>query len=322
MRVPAKPTTSVPARCLVTAFLVAACSAPVASPPPAEPYDAFSPVEVKVKSDPDWLAVGFGSLWVKRPEGSVDRIDPASGSILEEIAIHEPRPEACHGLGTGADSVWTCDAQDLVRIDPATNEVVETVAVGKILGQGRLVRAADRIWVLTGNGDRLIGVDEADGSMSDPIALPVACNDLGAAADVVYVACEREDRVLRVDPASGAVTAASTIDGPTWVSAAEGGVWVSGAKDVYRLDPVTLSTAITVPGMATGYLGSIWADADGLWVRKVDPFLTKVTDSGAIARIISADLESGGDVVVDGGHVWASVLDDRLLIRLDIAPEG
>ena len=165
-------------------------------------------------------------------------------------------------------------------------------------------------------------MNEADGSLSEPIALPAACNDLGATGDIVYVACERADRVLRVDPATRSVTAEVTIDGPTWVSAAPSGVWVSAIADLLRVDPVSLATAATVPNLGTGNLGAIWADAGGVWVRKVDPFVSRVDASGAITRVISAPFGSGGDILVEGGHLWVTDFDDRLVIRLDVPPDA
>ena len=301
---------------------IAACAAPstpVATPPPAEPYTAFAPLEVKVLSDPDWLAAGFGSVWVKRPEGFVSRVDPATGTITSEIEVHPTSADQCGGVGPGMDAMWSCSANDLVRIDPATDTVVGTVAAGKIPGQGRLARAAGRIWVLAGDGDRLVGVTEADGSVSEPIALPVACSDLGAAADIVYVVCERADRVLRVDPASRAVAAEATLTKPTWVSATPGAVWVSADQDLVRLDPATLATCLVVRGLGTGERGTIWADEAGVWVRRIDPFLARVDGtSGAVTRVISAPFESGGDVIVDGAYLWATDFDARMLVRLEI----
>jgi len=305
-----------------TALAACAPTAAPATPPPAESYTAFSPVELKVKSDPDWLATGFGSVWLKRPEGFVDRIDPVSATVIQEIQVHEERPEACDGVGSGAINLWTCDSNDLVGIDPANNEVVTTVPAGKIPAQGRIVTAAGRMWVLAGDGDRLVGIQESDGSMSEPIVLPVACHDLGAHAEAIYVVCERGDRILRVDPATGAVTAEVTITKPSWVSAAASGVWVSAEQDILRLDPVTLATSVTVPGMGTGSLGAIRADDGGVWVRRADPFLARIDATGSIARVISAPFRTGGDVLVDGDHVWATSIDDRLVIRLEVPTGG
>jgi hypothetical protein len=302
----------------VAVLLAGACAAQPATPPPAEPYTSFEPAEVKVKSDPDWLAAGFGAIWLKRPEGFVDRIDAATATVAAEIRVHDTGAEPCEGIGTGGSSVWACDSGDLVGVDPGTNDIAERVAAGKIAVQARLVAGGGRIWVLAGGGDSLVGIDEATGAIGDPIVLPAACNDLGAAADVVYVVCEAADRVIRVDTTSRAVSAEAEVDGPNWVTADASGVWISAGNDLLRVDPVSLKTAVTVPGMGTGQLGSIWADAAGVWVRKRDPFLSNVQPDGAIRRVISAPFQTGGDVLGLGDDIWVTAIDDRLVIRLTV----
>jgi hypothetical protein len=305
----------------VAVIVVAACAGQPATPPPAEPYTSFAPAEVKVKSDPDWMVTGFGSVWVKRPQGFVDRIDAQATTVAAEIRVHETGDAPCEGIGSSASAIWACDTGDLVRVEPATNDTVAPIPAGKIAVQGRLVAASGRIWVLTGDGDQLAGVDEASGEVGDPIGLPVACNDLGAFAEVIYVVCEGADRVLRVDLTTRSVTAQAEINAPNWVSAAGSGVWVTAGDDLLHVDPVSLKTIDTVPGLGTGQFGSIWANASGVWIRKFDPFLTYVDASGAIHHTIIAPFKTGGDVVGDGQHLWVSAIDDQLVIRLDV-PAG
>jgi hypothetical protein len=117
------------------------------------------------------------------------------------------------------------------------------------------------------------------------------------------------------------VTAEAEVDGPNWVTAAGSGVWVAAGSDLLRIDPVSLKTVQPVPGMGTGQLGSIWADASGVWVRKFDPFLTNIDPAGSIRRTISAPFKTGGDVVRDGDHLWVTSIDDRLVIRLEVPAE-
>ena len=303
------------------ALLIGACAAAApASPPPPEAYTAFAPVELKVMGQPDWLAAGFGSIWVKREDGMVSRIDPATATITAEIEADTTSPENCNGIGVGADGIWSCSFQDLVRLDPETNQVDATFPAGKVHGQGRLVGAAGRIWVLAGQGDQLVGLAEADGSLSAPITLPAVCNDLGAAADIVYVVCDAAGRVLRVDPASATVTADVSIPGPAGVSAAPSGVWVAGRDGLRRLDPTSLATTLTVDGVVAGWLEGIDADETGVWVRRFDPFLTRIdAATGAQTRVISAPFENGGDVLVDGDHLWVSD-PANVVLRLDVPP--
>ena len=307
----------------VLAFAVGACGAarqPTPPPPPAEAYSAFAPVELKVRGQPDWLAAGFGSVWVKREDGMVSRIDPATATVSAEIEADTTSPENCNGIGIGADAIWSCSFQDLVRLDPETNQVAATYPAGKVHGQGRLVQAAGRIWALAGQGDQLVGVAEADGSLSAPITLPAVCNDLGAAADIVYAVCEGTDRVLRIDPTNATVTADVSIPGPASVSAASSGVWIAAQDGLLRLDPTSLATMLTVDGVVAGWLEGIHADDTGVWVHRFDPFLTRIdAATGAQTRVISAPFENGGDVLVDGAYLWVSD-PANVVLRLEIPP--
>jgi hypothetical protein len=291
---------------LVVGLIATGCTAAPPSPPPAEPYTDFAPVELKVTGQPDWMVAGFGSIWVKRETGKVSRIDPATAEVTAEIEADTTSPDHCNGIGVGTDAIWSCSFHDLVRIDPETDAVIATIPTGKIHGQGRIVHAAGRMWVLSGEGDQLVGVAEADGSVSDPIALPVACGDLGAAADVVYAVCPQAGRVLRVDPATATVTADVEVPDPAHVSAAASGVWVAGEDALRRLDPDSLETQLTLDGVVATWLGAIKADDDGVWVLRLDPYLTRIDGTtGGQTRVISGP-DHGGDVVTEGDHLWVS----------------
>jgi outer membrane protein assembly factor BamB len=303
---------------IVIAGLVGACGASPASPPPSEPHTAFAPLEVKVIGGPDWLVSTAGSLWVKRDDGHVNRIDPASGDVEAEIVTRITSTDGCNGLGVSAGAVWTCSASDLVRIDPETNEVTGTIPVGKVFSQGRLVEAAGQIWVLIGKGDQLVGVATDDNTPGTPVALPVPCTDLAVADGVVYANCTDADTVLRFDPASGSVTAKATVQDPMQISAASGAVWVAGADGLVRLDPESLAVKMTVPGFAPGWGGGIRAGAADVWVRESSPFLTRVdAATGASTRIVSAPY-GPGDVLVEGDRVWTSDNEGSVLVRLTI----
>jgi hypothetical protein len=84
----------------------------------------------------------------------------------------------------------------------------------------------------------------------------------------------------------------------TWVSAAESGVWLSVGNDL-----------------------SIWADAAGVWVRKREPFLSKVRPDGSIGLVVSAPFQTGGDVIGTGDDIWTTAINERLVIRLRVPPE-
>ena len=146
-------------------------------PPPAEPHTAFAAIEVKVPSDPDWLAAGFGSVWVKRPEGTGHPRRRGDGHHHRRRSASIPHSEEqCGGMGVGTDGMWTCAGTDIVRIDPETDSTVATVKAGKIPrpGTARSRRGPDlgpgRRWRQPGRRQRgrrgTVRADPAAGRLS------------------------------------------------------------------------------------------------------------------------------------------------------------
>ena len=312
--------------------LVAACaasggpsaSATIASPtmPEPIPYDDLAPVEIRILGDPDVIGVGFGSVWVKTDAGSVTRVDPATADVVADLQIHGLDGPGCNGIGVGSAGIWSCDAGDLVRIDPATDTWAAPISTRKVWSQLRLVVTGGRIWVLAGDGSELVGLSEATGALGEPIVLPGPCTDLGTAGDRLYVVCEQAGRVLAVDPATGTVMADVPAAQPKHVSASTGDVWVVSDDGLLQLASDTLATRRAFPTVRVGYLGGIVADKDGVWVRRIDPFLTRIdAATGEITHVISAPFTDGGDVAVEADHLWATAGDEGVLVRLDL-PAG
>ena len=103
-----------------------------------------------IVAGPDGLwATLYGSEDAPPDEPTVVRIDPADGSAVTEIAT------GVASLGKGGlwatdEAVWV-RAPDtfLTRIDPATNEVVETITGPA--GTGDVTVAFDSVWITAGN---------------------------------------------------------------------------------------------------------------------------------------------------------------------------
>ena len=104
-----------------------------------------------IVAGPDSLwATLFGSEEPAPDEPTVVRIDPNDGSAVTEIAT------GAGSLGKGGlwaadDAVWVRapDSQFLTRIDPATNEVVETLTGPP--GTGDVTVAFGSVWITAGN---------------------------------------------------------------------------------------------------------------------------------------------------------------------------
>jgi hypothetical protein len=129
--------------------------------PAAPPVDVeATPIEPRVEArvelpgGPDYLAAAAGSIWVRKDDGVVVRIDPADST---EVATIKTSERLCQGLGADDAAVWSCtDGGGVVRIDPATNEVAATVEVVEELHapevSGRFVLVAyHSVWTTAHN---------------------------------------------------------------------------------------------------------------------------------------------------------------------------
>ena len=113
---------------------------PVATPSPAA-SDAGIPLadrleaEIAVEGSPDWPLAAFDSIWVLAPDlPLVD--DSATPNLIRidpatnEVAATIPLPDRlCQGFTASEDAIWACAADALIRIDPATNEITDTVPI-------------------------------------------------------------------------------------------------------------------------------------------------------------------------------------------------
>lgn len=273
----------------------------------------------KYPREPDWLAVGFGSVWAQQSTGSVLRFSPA-GKLVATIDADIYRSPLCQGIGLSGDAVWACATNGkIIRIDPDTNAVAAIVSAPKISGQGRLVSAAGQLWLLTGDGDELSGVSLADNSLGQPIKLGSYCTDLAVGDDEsVWVICSSDGLLLRVDPEAGEITGRVALPNAINAAVAEH-VWVVFDGGVAQVDRETLEV-LAVYEIFPGLSGGVRASSTAVWIRSEgEPFLTHIDpNTGEVVETITAPgLTSGGDVIEMGDNVWASAYDDKRIVRLN-----
>jgi hypothetical protein len=283
---------------------------------------AASIVSLKGGGGPDWLATGFGSLWVKRDNNVVARLSP-DGKVIATIKAEDFEQPVCQGLGVGAQAVWGCaNPGKLMRIDPQTNKVEAVLTLPKVNEQGRLTYYGGRIWVLTGDGDELVGVDESDNKPGRPVDLGAYCTDVAdtVVGSTLWVACPYDGTVLRVDLDSSRVTGRVTgLPHPTGVSAGSD-VWVCTAKGIAHVDATSLAVVGTQP-LPSGFSCSVRAYGDGVWVRtgyRGSPFAARIDPrTGAADLVVTTEGRvSGGDVIEFADLLWVSTFEEGGVYRL------
>lgn len=286
-----------------------------ATDPTLRPAADLEVARLDLAGGPDWLATDDRGVWVKHDSGELLLIDPVSREPLGSLDIVSASGH-CQGLGASYGAIWTCSDADVVKVDPESLEVVATFAVKKQAVQGHLVGAFDRIWVLTSDGSHLVGIDPVANEVAIEVDLPARCTDVAAGDAGLWLPCQVDDRVLRLDPETGEVLLDLPIDNPVAV-AVDHEVWVGTATATLQLDPEAGEVLLEADAGAAPD-GGVALDEESVWVRSGDEFLVRVDrETGERAEQITADVTSGGDIIVVDGLVWTTAFDDGALFVLD-----
>jgi len=94
------------------------------------------------------LAGGEGAVWVRNQDPLLLRIDPATNTVV--ASIDGVAQQFGTGVAVGGGSVWVVVSNGIGRLDPATNEIVEVIPIGR--GEYvDLVWFDDELWVSSTN---------------------------------------------------------------------------------------------------------------------------------------------------------------------------
>jgi streptogramin lyase len=270
------------------------------------------PIQAKIHTggDPDWLAVGFGSIWVSVPKNDeIVRIDPVTNSIQARIKVPG---EPCYGIGIGKTHVWVlaCKGQTLLRIRPWDNQVDRTSAVHIAPhGEGAIAVAQNSVWFVGNENGHSAELVRVTSSTSKMAAVGADSAVVNAAFGSIWVTSSGEGKVYRVDPQSLTVTAKITVPaGPRFTTAGGGSVWVLSQSEglVSRIDPVQNKVVSTIKAGVPGAGGDIAYGGDRLWVAAAGTPLTRI-DPQSNQVLEQYGNYKGADAVRFGfGSVWVS----------------
>ena len=175
--------------------------------PPARP-DPTAPARVveslRLFGDPVAMAVqGGGRLGGRRHPTWVTRwVTPTNPMTRETPTI--ALPAAPTRLAAAEDAVWVLTPADnrVVRIDPATNDVVATTAVGR--AASGLAVGAGAVWVSRRSDGTVVQIDPATNQVAATIGVGRAPRAVTVAGGVVWVALpERRSWAASTRPATG-----------------------------------------------------------------------------------------------------------------------
>ena len=236
------------------------------------------------------LDLGDGSLWVTNTyEGTLSRIDLVTERVTEPVDLGLVTP---YCVDATANAVWVSgsgdDGGDVIRIEPATNEIVARIHIDPGEGTGGIgcIAADDRsVWVTRGGKeDSLVRIDPQTNEVTAvvDIANPDYWNDIIVEEGVLWVATgphvalddgttTGEVRLMRVNPDTNAVSEPLLIgNGLFGLGGGDGSLWVYAGDDLTQVDPATdtIVRRIAIPDIGSSWGGDPGIDAgDGtVWM--------------------------------------------------------
>lgn len=236
--------------------------------------------------------------------------------IIAEIAVDG---SPC-SLAEAAGHVWVTafDGNELIEVDPATNQVVDTYPMPG--GPCGITAHGGDLWIETGDAGALVVFDPERGEVIDRLRVDGGVFGATWTTSGLWAVAGRDEQVLRIDPRSLRIVARIDIEGPLGGLAVQGGqIWtVSGRSELVRIDPAsnTITERIELSsfepeGLAIG--------GDALWVSSSfeGNILRIDLRTGKVRDRLPVDGSLFGGIVI-GDSYWVSG-NDGTVYRLDAA---
>jgi streptogramin lyase len=262
---------------------------------------------------------GAGALWVPNfTAGVIERIDGTTG---ETTRVEISRPgEAIDGvpitLAADDSAVWASDnvANELVRIDPVTFEVVARIPLGDLTQFPAWIEAMavgeGAVWVILNDQEVVVRIDPASNTVAAIIDAPGA-KTIVAGLGAVWVQNIWTAEILRIDPATNEIVA-SIPTGENQVNimslAIGSSLWVEGTAGsgvVHQIDPTTNTIVASLSTNVEDQPIHLAADDSGVWaVYEIPSLIVRFDPVTHATRTL--DITRPFGVVVGGGSVWVT----------------
>ncbi|HEX6696691.1 MAG TPA: BTAD domain-containing putative transcriptional regulator [Solirubrobacteraceae bacterium] len=163
---------------------------------------ASGPAGLNVR-EPVAVASAGGAVWVTDGSRRLTRIDARSGAVAQL-----PAGRTLDGLVSGAGALWAFSSRTatVVRIDPRTGAVTDTIRIATRRGSDKpypagITTTPGTVWVLNGNTATVSRLDVAEGGVRNTVAIGVdrLPRGIGASGSTVWVA-NFDGSVSRIAP--------------------------------------------------------------------------------------------------------------------------
>jgi YVTN family beta-propeller protein len=323
---------------LAVAILIGAGGCAGSAQPTASPNPSGTPgvqARIPVGRSPGSPAFGADALWVPNTaDGTVSRIDPSRNKVVATIPIGDPKQLQEAGCGAdsvhsfmretflqrrcdlpsavavGAGSVWVArnDQRALVRIDPSSNRVTNSIAVNA--QPFEMAANARGVWLSDYLADNVVRVDPRTNRVAAVIGVDHGPSGIALADDAVWVVNTRAEKLTRIDPKNNRVVATIDVGAqPLPVAIVQNDVWVRNeqASTVMRIDPVRNQVVGSVRvaqhagrdgGDEMAAVGpSLWVS--GLYLARVDVL------TGTVGKQLP---QPGSSIAYGAGSLWVTDL--------------
>jgi DNA-binding beta-propeller fold protein YncE len=262
-------------------------------------------VAIAILAVPGWL------VWSALRPAPTERPAIATGPTrATSVPAVDPRVTATIPVGSfprdlavGGGAVWVTvndfnagepETHSLLRIDPATNEIVASI---QLTSAGHVAVGDSAVWTIdyAEGGNVLVRIDPNGNRVVATVPLGRWAFDVAADESGVWVTRDIDSRsgeVIRLDPATNEIVAQIPVEGRIRdVVVGEGGVWVVDSTSTLRqepslihIDPQTNQVVATIPGLAnldvaTGG-GLVWVQG---WLSSIDPSVGTGADDQLLA---------------------------------------
>ncbi len=252
---------------------------------------------------------------------SVSKIDPATNSVLSSFQLGEPGTAVPWAVATDEGALWVSVVAldqsqkilpgNVVRLDPATGQVVATIPVGR--AGYDIATSPGAVWVPNFDDGTVSRIDTATNTVASTITLAPGVEGVAWAEGSVWVTNERTGAVSRIDAATNTVTATiATVGLAEGIVGGAGSIWVvnfgtTGQADgvLSRIDPATNQVVRTIP------LGTnpVWVSYAGgsVWVSMYgEPTVVQVSaQTNAVVSRVPVGASSQGIAATDH-DVWVT----------------
>jgi DNA-binding beta-propeller fold protein YncE/predicted Ser/Thr protein kinase len=264
-------------------------------------------------------ADGQGAWVTSERDGTVTRLDPASGDQLRQVILRR----GISGVAIGSKWLWVTAPRrhELLRLDSKTLRQRQAIPIPGAPGPIALSADPPRVWVADEDGSGIAVVNAENGhrirTKLPPLAAPLR---LAVGAGGLWASSSSTASVRRID--LGTLAPGEPIlagPRPAGITIAQGGVWVTNPPGgmVTEIDPSLreVRAQVTVGSKP----GGIDAGTSALWVANAaDGTVTKIDlDSGEVEGDAIKVGPEPGAVAVGGDAVWVANNGDGTVTRIE-----